>query len=175
MKDFLKKIKLIDSLELVLPITKETFIERLKAAIDDGRMNFFQSLFRPTKFRYNGKILSDTFELKQNRKFFDAIINYAIAKGVVTSEEDKVVVKTEICSFHSFYFILAIFVSLFYPISLVFLLSEENLLGAERTFVVSFIVLHGIVMITIPYFMIKSAVKNMKYDLEREFYFLVKG
>ena len=44
MKEFLRKIKLIDSFKLQLPIEKSRFIENLKASVDEGDTGYFSGV-----------------------------------------------------------------------------------------------------------------------------------
>ncbi len=174
MKNFLKKIKLVDTLVLELSIKKEEFKQRLEANIDVVGSNILGDLFNSTKYQYNGKVEGDSFQLKRKKKLFDTTINHAKAKGLLTEVGDKLTVDTEINGFHGQWVVIGVFILLFYPILLSFLMVQEEMLGMEKVFTLSFIVGHGFLMVGILYFMMRSSVKKMKYDLEREFFFLAR-
>ena len=169
MKDFLKKIKLIDTLILELPIGKMEFNNRLKATIDIAKSSLFSDLFSSSNYKYNGSIKDDTFELKRKKKMFDTTVNHAKAKGIVMQEDARLIITTEINGFHGVWVIIGIVVMLFYPCLLFYLLSTDHKNGMGNVFSVSFIILHGLFMLGISYLMMRSSVKKMKYDLEREY------
>ncbi len=68
------------------------------------------------------------------------------------------------------FYLFAIF---FYLLIIVVLITSSSLEG-DAKFAIPFIVLHGAFMLGLPYFLMRKSVSKMKYELEREFYFLTK-
>jgi hypothetical protein len=63
-----------------------------------------------------------------------------------------------------------VFLVLLYSIFMIGLIFSDK----PPFFVLPLILMHGVFMFSIPYFVMRSSVKNLKYELEREFYYLTK-
>jgi hypothetical protein len=169
-------LKLIDYLTINLPISKAKFIERLLLITDQGDTGYFSGLsdlFSSSKNEFKGEIKSDGFKLRRRTRLFDTSVNTAVANGKFIEKEDQLAIKTEIKSFNNFYIIYYVFLILFYSIFIVaFSFSDSE--SSLRLIIIPFILLHGAFMSLIPYFMMRRSVKKLKYELEREFFYLTK-
>jgi len=168
MGDILEKLKLIDSIVIELPISKTEFIELLENNIDQKQSDVFD-VFSSSKNEYKGEVTIEGFELKKKRRLFEMNINTAKAVGVFEEHEDTLIIHTEINAFQgqaklifgSFILFYIIFISAF-----LFVGDDFPL------FVLPFILLHASFMIGVPYLLVKRSVRRMKYDLERDLYYL---
>jgi hypothetical protein len=175
MKEFLKKIKLIDYLRTELQISRNEFVDKLNSIVDEGGTGFFSGpfdTFSSSKNEFKGRISYDGFKIKRRRRFIDTNINLATANGVFSEQNGKLVIETEINGFSGFIIPFYIFLIIFYSIFFFSIGFEKNNSGIV---VLPFIMLHAAFMFGIPYFMMRRSVKRLKYELEREFYYLTKN
>ncbi len=175
MSNFLRKLKVIENITIELPISKSDFIKKFRANVEYSDLSFspfegFEAL-SSSKFEYKGNSNEQGFEIKKRRKLFDTNYSFARAKGTYKESFDKLIITAEINAFRKkMYFFLG-FILLFDILiisSAVF--SKSNELAF---FIVPFILIHALLMIGIPYFVIRRSVKRMIYDLERDFHYWV--
>ena len=174
MKEFLRKIYLVDYLTVKLNLTKNEFVNKLNSITDPGSTGIFNEpfeAFSTSKNEFKGKVNSDGFKLKRKKKFFDTNPNIAVATGKIKEENGELIIETEINGFNNimiffFGFILLVYIGII--TSAVF--SDEN----SDFPIFPFFLLHGTFMTLIPYFIMRRSVKKMKYELEREFFYLTK-
>lgn len=50
----------------------------------------------------------------------------------------------------------------------------DNIEGGMEFFIFPFIIVHAIFMLGFPYLMMRRSVSKMKYELEREFFYMTK-
>ena len=174
MKKFLKRLKLIDYLTTELKISKARFVAKLTSVTDEGNTGEFSNPFEAFSSgnnEFKGHITYDGFKIKRRRKFFDTNINIAVATGSFSEENENLKIETEINGFNRFFIPFYIILIIFY--SIFFLgLSKSN--TNSVFFVFPFLILHASIMFGIPYLMMRRSVKRLKYELEREFYYLTK-
>lgn len=175
MKDFLIKMKLIDHLTTNLPMDKSNFIKRLSSITDEGGTGVFSNpfeMFSSSKNEFKGEVNYDGFTIKRKKRFFDKSANMAVANGTLHESNGQLTVETEINGFNNFFIVFYIFLIVFYSIFIIvgFTISDNNV----GFFMIPFLLLHGTFMFLIPYFMMKRSVKKLKYELEREFFYLTK-
>lgn len=177
MKDFLKKLKLIDYLNTELEIDKHDFVNRLKANVDEGGTGMFSEAFdafSSSKNEYKGHVGLDDFKIKRRRKFFDMNMNLAIAKGTYEQRENNLIINTEINGFSGMMIPFYGFLIVFYLIFIFVFSTAENIEGNMDFFALPFIIIHAAFMFGIPYFIMRRSVSRMKHELEREFYYMTK-
>jgi len=176
MNNFLRKLKLADSLTTELEITKQEFVTRLKENVDEGTTDAFSDMFdifTSSKNEYKGRVGLDHFEIKRRAKFFDSSMNLAVAKGTYRQKDQILIIDTEINSFVSFMWLFLIGITFIYSIFFLTMLTsyiqdDESLLGFP------FLIFHATFMYGIPYFIMRRSTSRLKYDLEREFHYLTK-
>jgi hypothetical protein len=84
MKEFLRKIKLIDSLTINLNISREEFVQQLLSITDEGSTSLFSNpfeAFSSRKKEFKGQVHFDHFQLRRKKKLFKAHSNMALASG----------------------------------------------------------------------------------------------
>lgn len=173
MDNFLERIKLIDNLFLELDIEQSEFIKRLKDNVNDGDTSMFFSqfdIFTSKKKEFVGHIGINTFKIRKRHKFFQTKANLAIAEGNIRHNGNQLKIDAKIKAFSGFLIFFLVFLLIFYSVFLTNMISSGGTL-----FMFPFIIIHGLLMIGIPYFILRRSVKQMKYDLEREFYFMSRS
>lgn len=175
---FFEKIKIIDHLRTELDIQKEDFVKILKKNVDEGDFGLFFSgfdMFSSSKNEFKGFVDFDNFKIRKRRAFLDVNFNTAIAKGSFKQDKDKLVITTEINSFSGImiaFYAFAILIYLMFIIS--FFASAFNDITSDP-FVIPFVIIHAAFMLGIPYLIMRRSTKRLKYDLEREFYYMTKN
>lgn len=174
MREFLKKIKLIDNFTSTLQLTKQDFINRLRLITDQGSPNAMDPFegFFSSKNEFKGEISHNGFKLRRRRKLFERSSTIAIATGKVKEENGQLTIQTEIYGFSNFMYVFYGILILFYSVIFVGFVFSDN---SIPIFIFPFLIFHGALMTLIPYFLMRSSVKKMKYELEREFFYLTKN
>ncbi|HVD96573.1 MAG TPA: hypothetical protein VNB90_00120 [Cytophagaceae bacterium] len=169
--NFLEKIKVKDHFTTALSISKDDFLSRLSSIVEEADMNIFADafdVFSSSRKEYKGQVSPEGFKFKRRKKMFDMNLNFATVKGKIDELNGQLVIETEINGFTG--------VMPFFYAMLVFIYSMIVLttIKGNGSGVLVFIIPHGIFMFLIPYFMMRRSVSKMKYELEREFFFLTK-
>jgi hypothetical protein len=174
MKNFLIRIKLIDYLSTSLSISRNEFVDRLYSITDEGSIGMFaesMGVFSSSSNEFRGHVDFDGFRIKRRRRFFEPNMNIAIATGIITENNGRLNIETEINGFNNFMIFFYCILILFYSIFIFgFIFSDNN----GGFFALPFILIHGAFMFSLPYFMIRRSVNRLKYELEREFFYLTK-
>jgi hypothetical protein len=174
MKNLLERLKLIDFFVVEIETEKSTFVKRFKENVDEGSTGLMFSsfeIFSSGKNEYKGLVNYDGFKIRRKKKLFDMNVNMAIAQGTYRQKDNLLVIETEVNGFHpmliAFYVIVFIFYLIFFA---GFLFSNPPM----PWFFVPFIILHAAFMFGLPYLLIRRSIKRMKYELEREFFYMTK-
>lgn len=174
MEDLLRKLGLIVDHQMNLPVEKAEFVSILRTHVDSGGGLF--EVFSSSKNIFKGYVDLKGFELKKRRKLFTRRHNLTRATGRFTQLGDQLRIDTKINAFHWSMAIFYLFVSAFYIIFLgAFFLTDAFSASDMPPFLPIFFLLHAAIMFAIPYFLMKSSVKQMTHDLEREFYYLLQN
>lgn len=174
MKEFLKRLKLIDSMTTNLQTSKIEFVNRLNEITDKGGIGIMSDtfdVFSSSKNEFKGQVDFENFKIKRRRRFFDTNMNFAVAKGTFIENNGLLIVETEINGFNNFFIVFYVLLIIFYSI-FIFALSCDNI--NESFIAIPFLLLHGAFMFAIPYLVMRRSVKRLKYELEREFFYLTK-
>jgi hypothetical protein len=178
MKEFLKRLKLIDHLTTELQISKSDFVKKLKEHVDEGDTGVFLSafeVFSSSKKEYKGTIGYEGFKIRKRRKLFEMNMTSAIAEGKFNQRDELLNIETEINGFHRMYILFYAFGIVFYPVFILSVAFAENTGTASVMLtVIPFLLVHGAFMFGMPYFFMRRSTKRMKYDLEREFFYMTK-
>jgi len=174
MDNLLRRLKLKEDLTTNLKIEKIDFVQKLSSITDKGDVGIFSDtfdIFSSSKNEFKGRVNSKGFEIKRKRRFFDTNMNTAIAKGTLYENNGALSIETEINGFHNLYVVFYIMLIIFYSIAIIGIsISDNNV----KFGVIPFLLLHGTLMFSFPYFMMRRSVKRLKYELEREFYYFTK-
>jgi hypothetical protein len=170
MTDFLKKIRLIQDLKIELLIERSVFVKTLEANID-GYQSALTDIFSRSKHIYKGTVSYEGFSLKRKRKFFDSNMNWANAKGVFSQMGDKLIIDIQLKVFHPIMVLFVILLVFFYAAAFIMLLMGD-MEAAAWTVPITFV--HALLTFGIPYMLIRRNVHLMKYNIERDLYFIMK-
>ena len=173
MKELLRKLRLIDNFSIELEIDKYEFFKILQNNIDEKQSDFLEA-FSNSNYEYKGIVNQDFFEIKRKRRLFDMNLNFSKAKGTMTQKGSKLIIETEINAFQGQMMFMFIFFFFFYVIFIIAFSTADNINGNASGFALPFIVVHALFMFGIPYLMMRRSVSRMKYDLERDLYFMTK-
>ena len=173
MKEFLERIKLIDYLTTELKISKLDFVDRLYRITDAGGAGPFSEVFdafTSSNNQYKGQITLQGFKIKRRRTFFDSISS-AVASGSFQELDGSLKIETKINGFSNVFIPVYILILSFY---IVMFFALTNSAGGDKSFVIFLLIFQLILMLIIPFFMMRASVKRLKYELEREFFYLKK-
>lgn len=174
MKNFLKKIGLIDALTTELVIDRRTFIHRLKENVDHSSNGIF-STFNSSKKEYRGTVGYDNFEISRREFYAQQNQMQAKANGKIYERGGKLIVESEISGYTPWLFVFLIFIVVFYCIFLgTFFYGGFGAESGFPFFVIPFFLFHGCFMVLVPYKALKRSVEKLKHDLEREFFYLAR-
>ena len=177
MKNLLIKLKLIDYLNTELKISKSEFLRKLNLIVDEGSTNSLTDIFdvfSSSKNEYKGKVDFSKFEIKRKRKFFDINFNFPLAKGTVNQKGELLYINTEINAFKGLIVFFFIILLIFYSIFLITLIFGGINEGKESLIIIPFILIHGSLMLGMPYLFLRKSVERFKYNFERELFYLTK-
>jgi hypothetical protein len=177
MKSLLERLKLIDHLTTEISIDKRDFVEKLKKNVDQGNTGTLFSAFEAfssSKNEYKGTVTPDTFKLRRRRKMFDMNRSLAIAEGNFRQKENLLIIEATISGFRNIFIPFIVIVLLFYAASAVSFFLYGNA-GALMWLILPVLLVHASLMLGIPYFIMRKSVSRMKYELERDFYYMTKN
>lgn len=177
MKEFLRKIKLVENLTTEITIQKNEFVSNFKDHVDEASIGLFSDTFdafSSSKKVYKGHVGYDNFKIKKRRKFFDMNTNLAIAEGTFRQKDQTLIIKTEITGFNGIMLPFYIFGIIFYIIFIGMFFSFNTMEGEAPGFILPFLIIHAAFMFGIPYFMMRRSTTKMAHELEREFYYMTK-
>ncbi|KQC29839.1 hypothetical protein [Flagellimonas eckloniae] len=177
MKEFLKKIKLIEHLITDVEIQKTEFVAKFRQHVDEGSTGMFSDtfdVFSSSKNEYKGQVGYEGFKIKRRRRFFDMNMNLAVARGTYRQSNEKLIIETEINGFSGMMIPFYLFAIVFYSIFIGTFFMTDNIEGNGAGFALPFILIHAAFMFGIPYFIMRKSTKRMKHELEREFYYMTK-
>ena len=175
MNDFLSKIKFKDELITTVKIQKGSFVDKLSKSVDHSNFGYFpdlSDLFSSSDNIFKGEVSLSGFKLKRKIKFAEMNSNMVIASGKYIQDHENLIITTNINGFQKKMILYFAFLILFYLVFIFAFLFSEFLGATTQIIFFPALILHGAFMLGIPYFMIKSSVKKMKYNLEREFHYI---
>lgn len=177
MKDFLRSIQLIQDLRIELEISQNDFVNKLRNEVEESELGLFSDffdVFSSNKKEYKGMVSYESFRIKRKRKFFDNRASNAIASGRFENRENRLIIHAEINGFHNGMIFFYIIITVFYLFFLSTFIGFSQADSGFSFFGLPFILIHALLMYSIPYFVMRRASKRLKHNLEREFYYLTK-
>ncbi len=174
MRELLIKLKLIDFQAIHLNIDKGLFISRLNNITAESELGFFSNgihMFSSNKNIFKGKISQEGFKLKMKSSYTDSSNNMPIVFGTFSESNKQLTAHIEIHGFNSHIKLLYFLITLYHIFNFYFLFMWKS---KEEVFLRFFSILFALLVYLVPFFMMRSSVKNMKHTLEREFFFLTK-
>jgi len=176
MKEFLKKLKLIQHLTFEIDIQRSDFVTKLRNSVDEEEIGTFSDpfeAFSSSKNEYKGQVETHKFKIKRRKKFFDMNMNFAVAEGTYKQQDENLRFEIEINGFIKMMIAFYIIVTLFY----ILFIGAFFMVDVEDDFpvvILPFILLHGAMMFGMPYYMMRRSASKMKHEIEREFFFIAK-
>lgn len=155
MKEFLKKIKLVENLTTDIEIQKTEFVSKFRQHVDKGSTGLFSDtfdIFSSSKNEYKGQVGYGGFKIKRRRKFFDMTMNLAVASGTYQQHNEKLIIEAEINGFSGIMIPFYLFAIIFYCIFIGAFFMADNIEGNATGFALPFIFIHAAFMFGIPYF-----------------------
>lgn len=176
MEDFLRNIKLIDDFSTTLNISKSEFVSTLRNNVDqadiDGMFSSAFEAFTSSDNMFKGQVDSKGFKIRKRRRFFEKNFGYTKAFGTYRERGDMLIINTKISAWNNFMFFWLCIVIVFYLIFISTLFTSGTSDGVGFV-ALPFIIIHSLLMLVIPYFMMRKSVKKMKQELEREFFSVI--
>ena len=83
-------------------IKQDVFFANFRSIVDEGSVSIFSSpfeVFSSSGNEYKGEVSYDRFKIRRKRKFYDTNMNFAVAKGSLRQEREKLIIETEINGF----------------------------------------------------------------------------
>lgn len=177
---WLERWKIIDSLRMELELSKGVFVSRLQEIVEPGSINTALhsfEIFSRDQRPYKGQVDLNGFKIRKKRRMFDFNHSLSVAEGTFDQERDRLVIQAKIDGFkplYLFYYFLLIFIY-GWVLGSILLTNARSVEPDTPGFVVLLIVLHALFMFTIPYFIMRYGTRQLKRELEREFFFLTKN
>jgi hypothetical protein len=178
MKEFLRKVKIVDNLKTEIEIQKTEFVSRFRKNVDEGSIGFMSDtfdIFSSSENQFKGHVGYDSFKIKRKKRFFDMNLNFAVAEGSYRQRESTLIIEAEINGLSGMIVPFYIIAIVFYTIFILTLFFADNTEGNGTVVALPFIIFHAAVMLGIPYFIMRRSTSRLKYDLEREFFYLTKN
>lgn len=178
MKEFLKRVKLNADLTTELEIQKSDFVNKLQQCVDDGEIGYLSctfDVFSSSNNEFKGKVNIEGFSIKRKKRFFDMHTSIAIATGTYTQKDKMLIIDTEITGFYGimiFFFICLILIYIILIISF----ATANEIGGNmpRFLAIPFILFHATLAMGIPYVIMRKSTRKLKWDMERELFYVTK-
>lgn len=173
MKEILTKLKLIDHLNMILPIRKDEFVRRLSTAVDEGDSGIVSNTLDTFSFGKNiwkGTVNADGFYLLKKTNTIDIFSKFATANGTFIENNGKLNIDVAIES--AYYRLIILYLLII--IGIYSTLSELPSIPSDvNPFFFLFLLIPLGMMLVMPYYIMRQAVKRLKHDLERELVFHV--
>ncbi len=171
MREFFKKMKLIDFLTTEVEIQKDEFVSIFKTKVEEGRIGLLSEVFdgfTSSKYKFKGHVGFDEFKIK--RRVLGRRFDATVVSGNYRQKNEKLLIEAEINGLDmvkNSYFSSFIFYIIFVGWSI-------TVGGDTDKFMLLVFLILGIFTFFVPYFTMRGNVKKMKKELEQEFYNMTK-
>jgi hypothetical protein len=174
MTEFLNRIKLTDNFVIELPIDLKDLVKKIEHFVDEDNYDILEG-FHNTKKQFKGKINKKGFKIRRKLGISNNPKVDTIANGKFKELNGKTEIEIKIIGFDTFFKIFYSFLFFFWTI-LIFALGMflKNGNPNQSEFGIPVMFLFMLSLTILPYFQMKKGVEKMRYDLEREFYYLTK-
>jgi hypothetical protein len=176
MNEFFLKIGLIDKLTFELDASRDEFVKRFQQNVDPDQFEFFEVL-SSSKNQYKGSITLDSFVMRRRKAFGTSNFVPGSVQGTFLQRNEKLHIDANITAYSGFgikFFL--IMLCIFYSVALAFTINAAFLDASSSApaWSIPFIFVHATIMFGIPYFLMRATVKKIKYDLERDIFFMMR-
>jgi len=173
-RNLLIKIGLIEFLKIELDVNKLKFFEIFRNNVD-GSQSLIFDLFSSSKNQYKGTVNIDGFQINHKLNFFDSNRSFVDLTGSIEQKDNKLLIETEINAFSR---LISINIIMIFVIYLVILISyiTIKIKGIAADLGIPFIIISLIFLFLflISYLFMKRSVTKIKYEFERDLYFMTK-
>jgi len=176
-KDFLRKIKLVQDLSVQIEMNQSDFEKKLNSIVDKTNMGYLfdiLDIFSSSKNLYKGQVDAHSFKIRRKKQLFDMRFNIALASGEFKQQQELLIIETEINGFRGVMVPFLLFVPFFYIILFISLIFSNSIEGEFSFAAIPFLLFHATFMIGVPYLVMRRSIRYLKRELEREFSFLSK-
>ncbi len=161
---------------MTLNTTKSEFTSALRNNVDEANIDDYFSgafeAFTSSENKFKGSVSHSGFKIRKRRRFFQKNFGKATATGNLREHGNTLVIDTQINGWNNFMFFFYGFITIIYCVFFgAFLLNVDSY--EFPIFGIFFVIIHAIFMYGIPYFMMRTSVRSLKEDLEREFHFVL--
>ncbi len=165
-EEWLARIGWVETFTVTLDLPGSEVTQHLQQHADVGDDFGFFEVFATRQKPYTGYINTDTFTLRRRRKLFEWNTGLARLNGTFQKQKQCTIVTTRI-AFPAFLPIsmAAVFV-IFYGICIV--LIAAGVFGEDATFILPFVLLQGVVLALIFYFILRWEIKVNKRYFEQD-------
>lgn len=149
-----------------LPIARVDFVNTLQRNIASPTPDLLD-LFSPSTYTYKGTVANNQFELSRKKRLLDADTNYAIAKGRLTQDDNKLTINIDVNGFRPPVIPFMIFSGVFYFFFFAALLAGK--IGPQISgWMVTLFLVHATLIFGLPYLIMRKSVSAMRTDIERD-------
>ncbi|RZJ64375.1 MAG: hypothetical protein EOO50_15870 [Flavobacterium sp.] len=169
---FLRKIKLVEDFQIEIEMPKDEFLKKLPYLVEPSDLGIFSHAFEQfssSRTIYKGQVFPDFFRIRRRRRMFDTSLNLALAEGILKAHGDNTLIDVKVTGLNGFY---KFFPILILGVEAIFLLTF--LVSDMPTILIGFMLFQTTLFFSIFYFIMRRGTKAMRYELERDFYFLKK-
>lgn len=176
MKDFLKRIGVIQNTVIRLETDKNEFVKKLKNNVENSDLSWSSSIFealKTSKHEYKGTVNSNDFKIRKKLTLFNNKHGgMPIIHGKIRQVNTLIYLDVEINGFKKVFVFFLVFMALFYSIGIIGFLITSKSNEAFPLFFIPLLILHGFIMIFLPVFFIRKGIKATKKELEKDFFFM---
>ena len=167
---FLRKIKLIQSISLEIPISNEEFKGKLHRIVDESSFLLFEGFGNSSQV-FVGQLSEKEFSIRPKRKFLSTSLSYIThCKAKYEFNSSKTVIRGEVSISKQYPIILIIFLMFFYAL----VLSLSISVWEQYTSLIA-VLFYGFFVALMFYIVFRVGVNSSKIFIERELYFLANN
>lgn len=173
MSEILKRLKLVQDIEVELKTSKKKFIQNLKNNVDDEEINFRTSLldvFSSALSKYKGKVGFKGFTLKRRSRLFDLGKGIAVVNGDYIEKGSTLLVMAKVNGFQGGMKLYYILMALFYLFFITSIMNSISALRAdELSFTILMTILQMIFFFGMPYLIMRRSIRYLSNEIEKDF------
>ena len=173
MAGFAKRLGLVDDFTIEVDLTKGEFVEKLNGIVAQGngfRLSNGGEGAGHRRLIYKGIVEGDRFRIKRIRRFLDPHSNMATAEGNIRESNGWTRLDVKISGLTPLFLAFYYFLFFVYFGGIFYLMFKNH----QVIFSAPVLIAQGIVMAAFPYIIMRRSVERLRYDLEREFFYLTK-
>ncbi len=172
MEEYLTKLKLKDYLRVELQMDKIEFVKRFRTKVDEAEITSLSDWIAWHSFsgnEFKGTIDHNGFKIKRHRRLFDSNGYLATAVGIFRTQGDALIIEIEINSFPSIMVAVLVVMMLLLGFSISIILRQGESVQTFPWFFWPFVLFALVLLLGIPYLVMRSSTSRMKEKLERVF------